>query len=98
MGISKYIRSNIRHNFLSKKNNDIANNYPQSSKKNFLSLVKRDYHDLVIIEQNKNKRILSKDEKKKLFKVAESSLIDYRKSVNKDFGFGRYVPNKYGGK
>lgn len=94
MKISKYKRSNIRHETLSRKNNDIANRYSQRSKENFISLVKRDYHDLVILEQNKLKRVLTKDERKKIFKNAKSSLIDYRKSVNKDFGFGRYIPKK----
>ena len=90
--MKKYEFSNKIHRRLSNKHNDNANKYKDTTSKNFWSLAKRDYHDLVIRKQNESKRILSKKEKNGIYKSAVSDLVDYRKSVNEYYGFKRYIP------
>ena len=92
---TKLERSNKVHMRLSDKHNDNANLNHNSTAKNFWSLVRRDYHDSVVRDQKRFGKILSKAEKKNLYRLAINDVVDYRKSVNKDFGFNRYVPKKY---
>ena len=91
----KIIKSNDVHKKLSKKHNDKANNTYCSTSINFWSLVKRDYHDSVIRDQNKFNKKLSINEKRALYNVAVKELVDYRKFVNEEYGLNRYIPKKY---
>ena len=88
-------RSNKIHERLSKKHNDNANFHHESSSKNFWSLVRRDYHDSVVRDQKRFGKILSKDEKKNLYRLTINDVVDYRKSVNEYYGTNRYIPKKY---
>lgn len=88
-------RSNRTHERLSRKHNDNANMHRDSTSKNFWSLVRRDYHDSVVRDQKRFGKILSKDEKKNLYRLAINDVVDYRKSVNEYYGFNRYIPKKY---
>lgn len=62
--LSKLQRSNLAHKRLAKK-------HARKSKNNVVSWIKNGYHNDVLRRQQKEKRILSADEKRYLYKVNE---------------------------
>ena len=95
LNFKKLDRSNKAHKRLSDKHNDLANKYSDSSSKKFWHLVKRDYHDEVLRFQSKHKKMMSKRIRFDIYKESAESLADYRKGINKSYGFNRYIPKKY---
>ena len=95
MALSKVERSNLSHKKLSNKHNDIANMNSDRTPKNFWALVKRDYHDAIVLRQSRQNTIASKDIKKKIFTRCAESLADYRIDINEVYKDNRYIPKKY---
>ena len=93
--LSKIERSNKAHKRLSRIHNDKSNTYSDSHPKSFWLRVKRDYHDSVARDQARFGKILTRNEKKNIYRISALELADYRKAVNKNYGFNRYVPKKY---
>lgn len=95
VGLSSVERSNKAHKRLSRIHNDKSNTYSDTHPKSFWLRVKRDYHDSVALEQARFGKILTRNEKRNLYKLSVISLADYRKSVNENYGSNRYIPKKY---
>ena len=93
--LSKIERSNKAHKRLSRIHNDKSNTYSDSHPKSFWLRVKRDYHDSVALDQARFGKILTRNEKRNLYRLSVISLADYRKGVNENYGFNRYIPKKY---
>ena len=89
---SKLQKSIDSHRKLRDQHESISQSYSQTTSQNFWATVKRDYHWEIMNKQTKEKRILSDNEKKNIYTRCKNSLIDYRKAVNRDYGFGRYIP------
>ena len=95
MSLNKLKQSNKVHQRLSNKHNDLANKYSDSSPKKFWHLVKRDYHEQIVKEQREMGKVLHPVNRKNTYMNCIYSLVDYRKDVNKNYGFNRYIPKKY---
>ena len=93
--LSKVERSNKAHKRLSRIHNDKSNTYSYSHRKSFWLKVKSYYHDSVAFEQAKFCKILTRNEKRNLYRLEVNSLADLRKDVNKTFGLNQYIPKKY---
>ena len=91
---TKLQKSIDSHRKLRDQHESISQSYSQKTSQNFWATVKRDYHWEIMNKQMHEKRILSDEEKKNIYTRCKNSLIDYRKGINKVYGFGRYVPNR----
>lgn len=95
LNFKKLDRSNKAHKRLSDKHNDLANKYSDTSPKKFWHLVKRDYHEQIAREQKEMGRVLHPVNRKNTYMECVHSLVDYRKGINKSYGYNRYIPKKY---
>lgn len=90
----KVFRSNRSHANLSYKHDKKQNEYPDSSKVNFTSLVKRNYHDEVSKIQEKTNSVLSSTERKKIFNACKEQRAYKNYSINEFSGTNRYLPKE----
>ena len=74
--------SNKIHLRLADINNDKGLSLNEENRKQFWFYVKRNYHETVIREQNKFNRVLTKNERKNLFKNSVYDLADGKHGAN----------------
>lgn len=91
---SKVLRSNLAHKKLASKYDKISVSLKDSTAKQFWSVVKRDYHNDVCLKQSTSNKLLSFKEKREIFDYWKKDLISYRKYVNKNFHFNRFIPKE----
>ena len=92
----KLNNSNKYHEKLMVENTDVFMNSNKRTPTAFMSMVVANYHGQVLKKQVTDKRLLTKNEKQKLFNKSYGDIIKSFENVNKDYSIYEkwYVPKK----
>lgn len=88
--MNKLERSNKAHIILAHHYDEKQRKTKMSNPKSFWAYVKSNYHHIIYARQNISNKLVSKEEKRKLYKDLVGSCADDTKRFK-----GAYIPKKY---
>lgn len=95
MALSKLERSNKAHVKLITLHENIFRKTKTSDPKSFKSDVNRDYHRACYYIQTQSGKLLTKSEKRDLYKNELNTVVTYRKRNNRQLNWNMFIPKKY---
>lgn len=90
MALNKLERSNKAHIRLAHHYDDVQRKTKMSNPKSFWAYVKSNYHHIIYARQNNSNKLITKNDKRELYKSLVRSCADDTKKFK-----GAYVPNKF---